>query len=60
MYVYNPTRMVVHKLVDGRSDERCNLDQIANRHTTDEEGLRALKAAGKVRLCRRCFPADEG
>lgn len=58
--VYNPTRRIVHKVVDGRSYEQCNVDDIADPRTIDTSQLQTLQAEGRVHLCRRCFPDYQG
>lgn len=58
--IYNPTRRIVHKIVDGRSFEQCNVDQIADARTLDPTQLQVLQAEGRVHLCRRCFPDYQG
>lgn len=56
--VYNPTRRLVHKVVDGRAFEQCNIDDIAEPRTLDQSQLQTLQAEGRVHLCHRCFPDD--
>lgn len=54
-YVYNPGNRVIHKLVDGRGFERCNIDQIDDKREITTAELGELVAGG-ARLCRRDFP----
>lgn len=59
VYVYNPTRRIVHKIVDGRSFEQCNVDDIADPRTLDESELQTLIAEGRAHLCQRCFKEEQ-
>lgn len=56
--VYNPARRIVHEVVDGRSFEQCNLDQISEPKTLTPDQLQTLQAEGRVHFCRRCFKEE--
>ena len=51
-YVYNATTKRLHLKVDGKSDERCNLDQLKEAVTTD------LPPKTRYLPCARCMPLD--
>ena len=55
IYIVNSRSGVVHKRVDGRSYEQCNVDQIVDaRVTSSLEDVGAVTTRS-VRYCRRCF-----
>jgi len=61
IYVLNRDTNVLHKLVDGRGYEGCNLDQAKHqgRITAAAQGAGARLArlyAKGVSLCERCWP----
>ena len=54
-YLVNVRSGVVHKRVDGRSYEQCNVDQIVDaRVVASLEDVGAVTKRS-VRYCRRCF-----
>ena len=55
-YIVNRRSGVTHIAVDGKIDERCNIDQIADRRevgTLEEMGSTTSKP---IRFCRWCAP----
>jgi hypothetical protein len=52
-YVYNATTKRLHLKIDGKSDERCNLDQLKDAVTSDIPPIGA-----RVIHCTRCMPPD--
>ena len=48
-YVLNNRSGVLHKLVDGRSHEQCNLDQLVDRKALTAEPWEVK------RYCKRCW-----
>ena len=51
-YVLNTTTKRLHLKIDGKSDERCNLDQLKEAVTTD------LPPKVRYLACSRCMPLD--
>jgi hypothetical protein len=57
-YIANMETGTIHKEVDGRVLERCNIDDIEHKRTFNILQL-AMAHTDKPKLCKRCFKSGE-